>query len=93
MKQREYTSREGAAAYGQERYFKVSSITGVTPVRNLTNRQRRREQEPPRQQEFSRILAEKTKQLQEGRSMEGMALGYTRNGQLNIIQPMPRTYD
>ena len=93
MKQVEYASREGAAAYGYEGYFKVSSVTSITPVRNLASRQRHREEDPRRQQDFGRILADKTEQLQEERSMEGMAIGYTRNGRLNIVQPMSRTYD
>ncbi len=92
MKQKKYICREGAAAYGQEGIFRVSSVTVITPVLDLTSKRRREERKPRRQQDFSQILAEKTKQQEESRCTEGTAYGYTRTGQLCISQPAQRTY-
>lgn len=93
MKQKEYTSKEGAAAYGYEGIFKVSSVAFITPLRDLTSKNRQKGRQTGRQKGFGQILAEKTEQLQENRSMEGMAIGYTKTGQPCICQPMQRTYE
>ena len=92
MKQEEYFSKEGAAAYGYVGIFNVSSVTVITPVLDLTSKRRRQERQPRRQKDFSQILAEKTSQQEERQGMEGIAYGYNKNGQLCISQPAQRTY-
>ena len=93
MKQKEYTSKEGAAAYGYEGIFKVSSVAFITPLRDLTSKNRQKGRQTGRQKGFGQILAETREQLKEDHSMVGKTVGYGRNGQVFIGHAMQRAYN
>lgn len=65
----------------------------ITPMSDSTSEQRREERRSGGQKEFSQILTEKTRQLENDRSMEGKTVGYGRNGIAYIGQVMSRAYN
>ncbi len=65
----------------------------LTATADSTSQRRQEEQHSGRQREFGAILEEKSKQVQENRSMEGKSIGYTKTGQLYFAQVMQRTYN
>ena len=65
----------------------------ITPMSDSTSKQRQGEERSGGQKEFRQMLAEKTRQLKEDRSMEGKTVGYGRNGIAYVGQAMSRTYN
>lgn len=65
----------------------------ITPMSDSTSERRREERRSGGQKDFSQILTEQTRKLQEERSMEGKTVGYGRNGIAYIGQAMSRTYN
>lgn len=65
----------------------------ITPMSDSTSKQRQEEERSGGQKEFSQILQEKTRQLRDDQSMEGMTVRYGRNGIVDIWQAMSRAYN